>query len=369
MNQATRVDASAERAENSTRDNAAGVSVIIPARNEAANIERVLRSVAAQSGWCEILVVDDQSEDATPEIVRRLSAEIPGLELLRVEQLPAGWLGKCHALALGARRARGEWLLFTDADTEHRPGSLESMLARATAANVDLLSLSPGQRMEAWWEKAVIPLVFIELAKVYRFEEVSDPNSPAAAANGQYLLVRRSAYERAGGHEAVRGEILEDVALARRVKHAGGRLLFLPGAEWVETRMYRRFGDLWHGWTKNLFLLFERADATGLETLARWWLIEALPAAAFVAASGLFALGWGGAAGALAVCGLFVLVLLRHWSYGQRLSKLGFDPRLANYLGPGTLLAGLLLLNSIRVHRLSGRVKWKGREFPARGER
>ncbi len=369
MSPGTRVDAQSERAANQARNPAGPVSVIIPARNEAANIDRVIRSVAFQGGWGEILVVDDQSEDATPEIVRRLSEEIAGIELLRVEQLPVGWLGKCHALALGARRARGEWLLFTDADTEHRPGSLEAMLARARAGNVDLLSLSPGQRTETWWEKAVIPLVFVELAKVYPFEEVSDPSSPAAAANGQYLLVRRSAYERAGGHEAVRSEILEDVALARRVKQAGGRLLFLPGAEWVETRMYRRFGELWRGWSKNLFPLLAPDAAAGLGTVTRWWLLDALPATAFLAASILFAVGRGAVAGALAVCGLFVLALIRHWSYGQRLARLGFDSRLANYLAPGALLAGLLLLNSLRIHRLSGRVEWKGREYPARGKR
>jgi glycosyltransferase involved in cell wall biosynthesis len=338
-------------------------------RNEAANIERAVRSVAAQGGWREILVADDQSEDETPEIVRRLSAEIPGLELIRVESLPEGWLGKCHALAVGARRARGEWFLFTDADTEHRPGGLEGMLRRAEAENADLLSLSPGQRTETWWEKAVIPLVYAELAQIYRFEDVSDPNSPAAAANGQYLLIRRSAYERAGGHEAVRNEILEDVALARRVKQRGGKTIFLPGAEWVETRMYRSFGELWRGWTKNLDPLFEGRGRRASATVARLWLLEALPFAAFVSAAILFALGRGGLTATLAVFAFFVLALMRHWSYGQRLARLGFDVWLANYLAPGAVLVGLLLLNSMRAYRLNGRVEWKGRHYPTRGNR
>lgn len=369
MSEGTRVHAGSERAASEARNPEGRVSVIIPARNEAANIERVVRSLAAQSGWREILVVDDQSKDETPEIVRRLASEISGLELVRIESLPEGWLGKCHALAVGARRARGKWLLFTDADTEHRRGSLEAMLSRAEAENADLLSLSPGQSTETWWEKAVIPLVYTELARVYPFEEVSDPNSPAAAANGQYLLFRRSTYERAGGHEAVRSEILEDVALARRVKQTGGRTIFLPGAEWVETRMYRSFEELWRGWTKNLAPLCEGRGMKATATLARLWLLDALPFAAFVAAAILFALGRGGLTATLAVFAFFILALMRHWSYGQRLARLGFDPWLANYLAPGAALAGLLLLNSMRAHRLSGRVEWKGRYYTTRGDR
>src|SRR5574337_273638 len=191
------------------------VSVIIPARNEALNIERVVRSIAPQGQVREMIVVDDQSTDRTAEVLAGLQHEVPLLRTLRLESLPEGWTGKSHAAAAGARIATGEWLLFTDADTEHLPGSLEAMLARATAENAGLLSLSPGQQTPTWWEKAIIPFVFVQLARIFPFEEVSDPASPSAAANGQYLLVRRSVYNDIGGFEAVRGEILDDVALAR----------------------------------------------------------------------------------------------------------------------------------------------------------
>ena len=250
------------------------VSVIVPARNEEANLERVLRSLGGQPRVREILVVDDNSEDRTAEITRALKEEIPTLRLLCVASLPEGWLGKNYAVALGAREAAGDWLLFTDADTEHLPGSLAATLEIAEREGADLLSLSPGQITPTWWEKAVIPLVYVNLARLYRFEEVSDPASPAAAANGQYLLVRRAAYERVGGHEAIRNRVLEDVELAKRVKAAGGKLIFLPGAEWVRTRMYRTFGDMWRGWTKNLFLLYGQSLARIFKALAElaYWI-------------------------------------------------------------------------------------------------
>ena len=202
------------------------VSVIIPARNEELNIARVVRSLAKQPGIREILVVDDQSTDQTGEILAALEAEIPLLRTLRVESLPEGWLGKTHAVAQAARAATGDWLLFTDADTEHQAGSLAELLQRAEDEHADLLSLSPGQETPTWWEKSVIPLVYVKLASLFRFEEVSDPHSPAAAANGQYLLVRREIYERSGGHEAVKSAILEDVELARRIKAQGGNCYF-----------------------------------------------------------------------------------------------------------------------------------------------
>ncbi|MGH9448388.1 MAG: glycosyltransferase, partial [Terriglobia bacterium] len=118
------------------------VSAIVPARNEEANIARSVRSIAAQPEILEIIVVDDQSEDRTPEILKELEA--PTLRILRVDHLPSGWLGKPHALVAGARIASGDWLLFTDADTEHRPGSLRTLVARAEESGLSMLSISPG---------------------------------------------------------------------------------------------------------------------------------------------------------------------------------------------------------------------------------
>jgi glycosyltransferase involved in cell wall biosynthesis len=345
----------------------ARVSVIIPARNEETNIARVVRTVAAQQGVREILVVDDQSSDRTGEILEGLKAEIPSLRSFRVQALPEGWLGKSYALATAAQKASGDWLLFTDADTDHLLGSLAALLEFAERRHADLLSVSPGQVVLTWWEKSVIPLVYVKLARLYRFEEVSDPNSPVAAANGQYLLIRRETYRQVGGHEAVRGEILEDVELAHHVKAAGGRLEFLSGAAWVRTRMYRTFNEMWRGWTKNLYLLYRRDLATMLADLASLWLFDLLPALAFIALGVGLALEGDGTVKELGAVACLLLVLARLWSYSRELRRLGFDPHLAWYGPLGALLFSVLLLNSLQAHRLTGRVQWKGRAYSTRG--
>ena len=345
------------------------VSVIIPARNEEAAIATAVRSVAAQQGIAEILVVDDQSQDGTGAILEELKAEILLLRAIRIEALPEGWVGKPHALATGARLARGDWLLFTDADTEHLPGSLAALLARAESERADLLSVSPGQKTVTWWEKSVIPLIYSRLARLYRFDEVSDPQSSAAAANGQYLLIRREVYERAGGHEAVRNEILEDVELARRVKGAEGRLIFLPGAEWVVTRMYRSFAEMWRGWTKNLYLLYGRRLGRMLGTVAELWILDLAPPLVFLALCGVFAMGGGSAESVLAAMAFLLIAVIRQWRYAQDLARLGFEPRLASFQIPGAALLGLLMLNSARVHRSGGRIEWKGRVYTSEAKR
>jgi len=341
------------------------VSVIIPARNEEANIERVVRSIAPQRGVREMIVVDDASTDTTAEILAGLCREIPLLRTIRLESLPEGWMGKSHAAAAGAELATGEWLLFTDADTEHLPGSLEAMLRRARAEKADLLSLSPGQQTVSWWEKSIIPYVFVQLAGIFPFEEVSDPASPQAAANGQYLLVRRSVYNEAGGFAAVRGEILDDVALARLVKGRGGRLVFLPGAEWVRTRMYASFRGMWQGWSKNLYLLYGRKLWPICRALGAALLLDVLLPLAFVALALLIAVaevtGWMFLAALLCFAG----AVLRQWNYERSLLRLGFDPRLDVYQLAGAGLFTLLLLNSVRAYKWAGGVRWKGRKYPA----
>jgi chlorobactene glucosyltransferase len=342
----------------------ADVSVVIPARNEEANIERVVCSVAAQQGVREIIVVDDGSEDGTPGVLERLRKEFPRLRTVRTGALPEGWVGKNYALATGARLASGDWLLFTDADTFHRPGSLKGLLDRAETEGAALLSVSPGQQTPTLWEKAVIPFVYARLSRLYRFEEVSDPSSPRAAANGQFLLVRRDAYERIGGMEAMRGELLEDVELARRVKQGGGRLVFLPGSRWIETRMYRRFSEMWDGWTKNLYLLYEKRLGRALADVAEIVLLDIAPWVAFLVLGGMAALGLAGRAGAFVALGSFALALLRTWSYSRHLGRIGFEPSRSLYGPAGAAIYVLLLLNSIRAYQWSGRVNWKGRSYP-----
>lgn len=327
------------------------VSVIIPARNEADCLGQCLASLVNQSAVVfEILVVDDHSTDRTGEIAR----SFPGVQVLEAVPLPSGWTGKSNALHCGVQLARGSWLLFTDADTTHKPGSLTRALAEAQERGADFLSYSPQQEVRSLLEKAVMPLIFAELATTYRPAEVSDPKSAAAAANGQYILVARRAYEAAGGHAAVAGVILEDVALARRVKESGGRIFFRYGGDQVSTRMYRTPIQLIEGWTKNLVFLFPSAIRLAAVRLLEFLLIlgtAALLVMSLVRGANLIAV-----ASALAAAVLFTNFL-------KRVLKAHFPPDATALALLGLPFFSYLLLRSVISYKL-GRLAWKGRRYP-----
>src|SRR6202049_2177750 len=249
------------------------VSAIVPARNEEATIAAAVESLAAQPGIKEIIVIDDQSTDGTGAALQQLSSRYAQLRVLETKELPEGWVGKNYAVSLGAAQATGDWLLFTDADGVHLPGSTAHALADAAKTGAGLVSYSPEQETHAWWEKALIPFVYTRLAHKYSYAEVNHPDSPAAAASGQYLLIRREEYVRIGGHAAVAGEVLEDVALARLAKQAGIRLYFASGHGIMRVRMYRTFVTMWQGWTKNLYPLVggtPRAVSRELRGVVPW---------------------------------------------------------------------------------------------------
>ena len=246
------------------------MSVIVPARNEESCLGACLESLAGQSGVSfEIIVVNDGSSDGT----RRIAQAVPSVLVVDAGPPPPGWTGKNNAMAAGAKVARGEWLLFTDADTVHKPGSLTRAVAEAQKHGAALLSYSPEQEVRGFWEKAVMPVIFAELAATYRPSQVSDPQSTAAAANGQYILISHEAYDSIGGHAVVSGSLLEDVGLARVVKASGRNIFFRYGADAVRTRMYRSFVQLREGWTKNLALLFPSPAQLALLRLTEFALV------------------------------------------------------------------------------------------------
>src|SRR5437899_1441548 len=324
------------------------VSVIVPARNEEACLRACLESLVGQDGVdFETIVVDDSSTDRTREI----ALSFPSVKTIDPGPLPEGWTGKNNALAAGARQAAGKWLLFTDADTIHRPGSLARGLEEAKRHGAALLSYSPDQEVRGFWEKAVMPVIFAELASTYQPSEVSDPASPAAAANGQYLLISREAYDAVGGHAAVANTLLEDVALARAVKASGRKIFFRYGADAVRTRMYRSFAQLREGWTKNLALLFPSPARLALLRLTEFVLIAGGFAAAM--ASGLRR----HVAPALTAATLAVTL---YFFFLRRIRRAHFSWE-ANALSLlGLPLFSYLLFRS-RLSYKKGSVSWKGR--------
>jgi glycosyltransferase involved in cell wall biosynthesis len=326
------------------------VTAIVPARNEEKVIAACVESLEQQTEIAEILVVDDQSTDRTPEIVRALTADIPRLRLLQTGEVPAGWVGKNNAVWTAAREAKGAWLLFTDADAELAPGAVERALQIAKETKAALVSFSPEQVTQTWYENSLIPFVYCRLAKYFSFDAVNDPASPVAAANGQFLMIRRDAYETMGGHASVAGEVLEDVALARRAKAASQIIWFGSGKGIVRARMYRSFEAMCEGWTKNLYqLLGGRPGAVYRELLS---VVPWVPLVLLVLGMWLpFALLVGAG-----------LLLARHATYGRALASNHFRLVYILYYIPAVVLYAALLWASYRAH-VRGKVAWKGREI------
>jgi glycosyltransferase involved in cell wall biosynthesis len=329
-----------------------GVSVIVPARNEEVSLGACLESLVAQSGAAfEIIVVDDGSTDAT----RKIAESFAGVQVIAPGPLPPGWTGKNNAVFAGARHAQGEWLLFTDADTVHYPGSLAGALNEAKQHGASLLSYSPDQEVHGFCEKAVMPVVFAELAAAYSPGDVSDPTSAAAAANGQYILISREAYDAVGCHAAVATSLLEDVELAHAVKGSGRKIFFRYGGDAVRTRMYRSFAQLREGWTKNLVLLFRSPVQLAGIRFTEFILILATVALA-IAAAILNRWGLAGIAAAL------FITLLAFLFKRIRRANFSWDANLLSILG--LPLFSYLLLRS-RLSYKRNQINWKGRLYPA----
>jgi glycosyltransferase involved in cell wall biosynthesis len=296
-------------------------------------------------------VINDESSDRTAEIVTGLTTRIPHLRLIEVQKVPPGWVGKNYAASVGASHVKGTWLLFTDADAEHEPGAARRALELAQQTGAALVSFSPEQLTQKWYEKALIPFVYCRLARHFSFDAVNDPSSSAAAANGQFLMIRRDAYDAIGGHASVAGEVLEDLALARRAKSAGYRLWFSSGAGIVRVRMYRSFAAMWEGWKKNLYLLIGGKPAAVFREM--WEVFPGIPIIVIILGLKI------PAAAFLGVC----LLIFRQVGYGSDLRRNHFPFSLILYYVPAVLLYAGVLWASYRSHA-RGKVEWKGREVP-----
>jgi len=228
---------------------AASVTVIVPARDEERDVAETLRRLAAQDHPdLQVVAVDDESRDGT----RAAMAAVPGVEVVAGAPLAPGWTGKPWACAQGVARARGEWLLFLDADVALAPGAVSAALALAEELGVRALTAFPRLRTGTAIERAVLPLaaVLMQTAVIPSWAARS-PHTDLAIGVGAFLLVRRDAYAAAGGHEAVRGEVVEDLALARNLKRAGHLPAWVRGEEQVALRFYQGAGEMWRGWRKN----------------------------------------------------------------------------------------------------------------------
>jgi len=342
------------------------VSVVVPARNEAANVGRCLRSVLDQDyPALEFVAIDDNSTDDTPAILAACAAADPRLTVLRGAPLLPGWTGKNFALAQAAAQASGEWLLFLDADTWLHPAAVRSAVAHALERRLGLLSLVTQQELGGFWERVLQPVVLLVIGLALPLQAIGDPRRPRVAyANGQFLLVRRAAYEKVGGHAALRTAVVEDSALARAVKQAGYTVQLADGRSLVYIRMYRGLAEMWQGWSKNSFLsLGRRLRNVALLVLAVSVAVLA-PPAILVAALGNLALHGAADSAAIVtslVAGLqLAVVFYLAWRNEQ---EVGVPGRYAFTMPLGAMLFNALVCYSAyRV--LSGRgVRWKGRLY------
>jgi glycosyltransferase involved in cell wall biosynthesis len=345
------------------------LTVIIPARNEQRNILGCLATLVVQTDdhfqlgrdW-EVLVIDDASTDLTRDIASTFAERHYGILVLDAPPLELrgtnrAFTGKTNACWFGAQQAQGRWLLFTDADTLHEPGNLLRALHEAEKYHAALLSYSPRQLVRGLAQRALMPLVFSELATVYPPAQVNDPDRRLAAANGQFILVEREAYFAVGGHRAVGRSVLEDVDLAYNIKRSrpqnnghGLRFRYAPDA--LSTRMYRGFGDMVEGWTKNLALLFPHALA-----LAAWRLLDI---ALLLLPLLLFALPYLVLWQKAAILLLWARTLVRFYTRVAR-SNFGFLDCTLSVLALPLFI--YLLVRSWMDHKLFHRVTWKGRNY------
>ena len=315
------------------------VTVLLPVRDERANVLDCLETLRAQAG--RVRVIDDGSTDGTRELV----AERKDLELIDAGPLPEGWRGKVHALHVGWRGVDTPWVLLTDADTRHDPGLLARSLAAARQHGLDAVSVAGSQEARGPGEALLTPAVFGLLDVLLGDWRPAGSGSGPAVANGQFILLRREAWDACGGFEPIRSAPLDDVAMAARLREHGFRTAFFrePG---LRVRMYRGFGETWRGWRRNLGGLFGQRPALVARILA----VLLLPVAVL--------------AGFLATGNLVEAALL--WSSGVAASAVFRTERPAwslLYPADALLLAAALVLGTLDRRR--GRLaSWKGRKMP-----
>lgn len=231
------------------------VSVLVPARNEASNISACLAGLLAQDyPELEFVVLDDGSTDGTAELVEKVSAGDPRVRLVRGSALPPGWAGKAHACWELAHHSEGEWLLFVDADTRHRPDLVARAVSEALRSRADLLSTFPRQEIGSIGEALTVPMIYWVLFTLLPVGWIEQRGSPAfTAACGQFLLARRTVYFETGGHRSIAGSLHDGLHLARHFKACGRRLVLVDLSSSISCRMYRGWRECWSGFSRNAY--------------------------------------------------------------------------------------------------------------------
>ena len=341
----------------------ARVSVIVPARDEAARIGGLLDGLECQTARdFEVLVLDDNSTDGTSSVVLARHGRLPDLQVIAGAPLPAGWSGKCWACWQAAEAATSPWLLFLDADAAPAPGLIAALIGRAQERELDFLTLLPYLELGSFAERLLMPPFTGLIQAVFPLDKVNDPASPLAMANGQCILIRRDVYFATGGHSAVRDSVLEDVHLAQVIKGVGYRTEVAAGPELLQVRMYTTFAEIAEGLRKNAWAGYNAGGWRSAWGGARQALLAFGPST-ILGAGVIAALMDSPTAVPLLLFGIGLCALTTMY-WGFTVSRLHRISPVWGLLFPlGTLgyfvLAGLAWIS---IQRGTG-VRWKGRAY------
>ncbi|WP_052891268.1 glycosyltransferase [Thermogemmatispora carboxidivorans] len=344
------------------------VSIIVPVRNEEQHIGSCLASLLAQDyPDFEVFVVDDGSTDATPALLAIWQQRNARLRVYRVEELPAGWAGKAHALHTGVSLTRGEWLLFTDADTLHAPDALRRMMAHAQAQQLDFLSMLTDARLVGSGSRLLTPAGIVLMTHFATPGEMRNPQKPGRAlAVGHYLLVRRSAYEASGGYSApeLRSSFGDDVGLAQFLKRQGCREDFVDGRDLVSNEQWTTWRSAWRGWRKSVYSVTASAPLLCLGAGLGLISYGLLPLLSVLTALRQLLRGRQRER-SLPLLLPALLTLALQVSARRSFEREQQQPFAWSLLAPvGWIAFGLLMLDTVRL-ALSGRgAEWKGRQAP-----
>ena len=334
------------------------VSVCVPARNEERGIQACLLSLLKQDyPNFEVIVLNDHSTDHTGELIQDLAENNSRLIALEGKDLPESWLGKPFALYQAFQKAKGEMLLFTDADPVFESHALHTAVFTMKEHDLDALTLMPKAEFGSFWERAVQPVIFGFIASLTRFKNVNNPDHSSAMGFGAFLMFKRSAYETIGGHEGGKADVLEDVLIAKRLKKARLKLLVADAKRLFSIRMYYGFREIWTGWKKNMFLAMKRSIARAL-----YYVFIVL---AFLLTPYLI-LGWNVVAGTGALwagLSLFGVIMVSAATI-KTCDELGLHRINACLFPIGAVVMAAIMINSMIQILIFSRTEWRGRIYP-----
>ena len=333
------------------------ISVCVPARNEERGVEACLQSLLNQDySNFEVIVINDHSTDNTAGIMQALAQEYSHLKVLEGINLPEDWLGKPFALHQAFKVSQGEYLLFTDADLVFKSTALNTAVHVMRERKLDVLTLMPKAEFGSFWEQAVQPVIFGFIASLTRFKNVNNPGHKSAMGFGAFLMFRRAAYEKIGGHEAGKADVLEDVLIAKRAKRAGLKLLVADGKQLFSIRMYFGLKEIWFGWQKNMFLAMNESVVKATYNI--FVVLGFLFTPYIILAINIFEqIGWFWIGLAMAS-----VVLVSAAAY-KTCDELGLHRNAAALFPLGALVMAAIMANSMFQTLVRKKTEWRGRVY------